>query len=111
MVEHSDCISKSDKTVQTERQGQSQGSGGSHWRARATGRSWLRANQEHGGKPIRIFLGKTLIEQLRWNKNTWYMYGERIEDGGRGGEWEWGWEELRVGALWNEGVEKGLTKA
>lgn len=42
------------------------------------------ANHEHGGKPIRIFLEKTLIEQPRWNKDVWCTYGERIEDGGEG---------------------------
>lgn len=69
-----------------------------------------RSNQEHEGKPIRIFLEKTLIEQLRWNKNTWYMYGERIEDGGRGGEWEWGWGELRVGGPVERRSRKGAYK-
>lgn len=80
MVERSDCISKSDKTAQTERQGQSQGSGGVTLEGQSHREKLGRANQEHGGKPIRIFLEKTLIEQLRWNKSTWYTYGERIED-------------------------------
>lgn len=54
-----------------------------------------RANQEHGGKPIRIFLEKTLSEQLRWNKDM-CTCGERIEDGvegwgvGVGGVEGWG---------------------
>lgn len=69
-----------------------------------------RANQEHGGKPIRIFPEKMLIEQLRWNKNTWYTYGERIEDGREGWGVGMGVGELRIGGPVEQRSRKGAYK-